>query len=354
MVHAPRLGVRPATEADRERWDDAVLWRFGGCPLQTWGWGELRRRHGWTVDRLIAEGPGGEVLGAMTVQTLTRGGLVGFAYSPRGPAVGELAAGAITAQTLVTTAAELARRRRALLLKFDPEWERDDAATADLLAALGSRPSWYDVQHRATYLVDLDGGAEAVLSRVKPSTRRNIRLAERAGVVVEHSGDPAIAASVLHPLVVETAVRNRVVPRSAGYYWDAVACLGASCPTVVLVARCDGEPAAAMVAVACGPRLVYLFGGSTRRFAQRRPAYLLHWEAIRWGLERGCRVYDMWGVPSHEDPRAPHAGYYEFKTRWNGRVVRFVRCQELPLWPGIGPLPRWLERLALRGRPLLT
>lgn len=95
MVHAPRLGVRPATEADRERWDDAVLWRFGGCPLQTWGWGELRRRHGWTVDRLIAEGPGGEVLGAMTVQTLTRGGLVGFAYSPRGPAVGELAAGAI-------------------------------------------------------------------------------------------------------------------------------------------------------------------------------------------------------------------------------------------------------------------
>ena len=87
--------------------------------------------------------------------------------------------------------------------------------------------------------------------------------------------------------------------------------------------------------------------------ARQHPAYLLHWEAIRWGLDRGCTVYDMWGVPSHEDPTAPGAGYYEFKTRWNGALVRFHRCQDIPLWPALGPLPRLAERLALRGRPML-
>jgi lipid II:glycine glycyltransferase (peptidoglycan interpeptide bridge formation enzyme) len=109
-----------------------------------------------------------------------------------------------------------------------------------------------------------------------------------------------------------------------------------------------------MIAAAAGPRLVYLFGGSSLRHARHQPAYLMHWEAIRWGLQQGCRVYDMWGVPNHEDPQAPGAGYYEFKRRWNGEIARHHRCQDAALWPWLGPLPRLAERIALRGRPLLT
>jgi len=346
------VSISAAAEADRQRWDEFVLGRCGGCLLQTWGWGELRRRHGWAVDRLLAI-EDGAVRGAMQVQSRAGPGPFGLAYAARGPAVTEPARDSAFAVALIEQARAVARQRRALLLKLDPEWTVDDPAAGRIFAATRARPSWYDIQHRLTYLVDLGGGADAVLSRIKSSTRHHIRRAEREGVEVSIDTDPA-AVATFHPLYLETARRSGVVSRDAGYHRALVECVSPSCPVAILVARVGGEPAAAMIAVAAGPRLIYLFGGSTPRHARQHPSYLMHWQAILWGLEYGCATYDMWGVPNHEDPHAPGAGYYEFKTRWNGRVVRHHRCHEVRPWPVLGPLPRLAERVALRKRPLLT
>jgi lipid II:glycine glycyltransferase (peptidoglycan interpeptide bridge formation enzyme) len=345
--------VRPATEADRVRWDAFALAEASGDLLQTWGWAELKREYGWAVDRFVAEGPGGGVDGVLHLLTRSATAGIGFAYAPRGPAVRDCGSGAPAALALIGEARRAARRRRALVLKLDPEWRVDDPAAAELIRRAGLRPSPYDVQHRLTWLVSLDGGEEAVLARVKASTRHHVRKAERSGVTVEVRTDLE-AVDVFHPLFAQTVERSGFTGRDAAYHRAVVRHLGASCPVAVLLARVEGEAVAGMVAVAAGPRLVYLFGGSSLRHARLQPAYLLHWEAIRWGLARGCTVYDMWGVPNHEDPEAPGAGYYEFKRRWNGEVARHHRCQEASLWPMLGPLPRLAERVALRGRPLLT
>jgi lipid II:glycine glycyltransferase (peptidoglycan interpeptide bridge formation enzyme) len=348
----PRL--RPATPDDRGRWDRFVLHDAGGSLLQTWGWAELKREHGWRVDRLLAAAAGGEVSGALHL--LTRpgpGGVLTFAYAPRGPAVGGGPGAREAAVALVEAAIRVARRRRALVLKLDPEWRPDDPLTAPVRAAIGLRDSPYDVQHRTTYLVDLAGGAAAVLERVKASTRRHIRRAQAGGVEVEVRHDPA-AADLFHPLLAATVRRTGLVARDLPYHRAVLRHLAASCPVATLLARVGGTPVSGMVAVAAGPRLVYLFGGSGLEHSELRPTYLLHWRAIEWGLAQGCTFYDMWGVPNHEDPTAPGAGYFEFKRRWNGEVVRHIRCQDAPLWPRLGPLPRLAERAALRGRPLLS
>jgi peptidoglycan pentaglycine glycine transferase (the first glycine) len=347
------LRVREATEADRTAWDRFVLDEAGGNLLQTWGWSELKREYGWEVDRLLAESPDGGIEATLHLLTRRGTGGIGFAYGPRGPAIRDCTSGAPAALALIAEARTAARRRRALVLKLDPEWREDDPAAAELLRAARLRPSPYDVQHRKTWLVALDGGEEAVLASVKASTRNHIRKAERAGVVIEQRTDEA-AVDVFHPLFQETVRRSGFVGRDLEYHRAVVRHLGASCPVVTLLARVEGEAVAGMIAVAAGPRLVYLFGGSSLQHARHQPAYLMHWEAIRWGLAHGCRVYDMWGVPNHEDPAAPGAGYYEFKRRWNGEIARHIRCQDVPLWPRLGPLPRLAERVALRGRPLLT
>ncbi|MDB5064769.1 MAG: Methicillin resistance protein [Chloroflexi bacterium] len=347
--------VRAATAGDRERWDALVLGEAGGNLLQTWAWAELKREHGWAVDRMVvAAGPDGELAGAL--QLLSRpgpGGALSFAYAPRGPAVPSGAAGVAPAVALIEAAARIARRRRALVLKLDPEWGVDDPHAAAIRAATGLRDSAYDVQHRLTYAVDLSGGSGAVMERVKASTRRHIRRAQAGGVSVEIHRDPA-AAGLFHPLLEATVRRNGFVARDLAYHRALLRHLPGSCPVATLIARVEGTPVSGMVAVAAGPRLIYLFGGSTLEHAGLQPTYLLHWRAIEWGLDQGCGVYDMWGVPNHEDPTAPGAGYFEFKRRWNGEVLRHLRCQEAPLWPRLGPLPRLVERLALRGRPLLT
>lgn len=349
----PALRVRDATDADLPAWDDFALRSAGGNLLQTWGWAELKREHGWAVDRFVAEDGSGSVAGVLHLLTRTATGGVAFAYAPRGPAIPNCGIGAPAALALIAAARRAARRRRAVVLKLDPEWRSDDPDAARLIAAAGLRDSPYDVQHRLTWLVSLDGGEEAVLARVKASTRHHIRKAERSGVGVEVRPDLA-AVDVFHPLFVQTVERSGFVGRDAAYHRAVVRHLGASCPVVTVLASVEGEAVAGMMAVAAGPRLVYLFGGSSLRHTKLQPAYLLHWEAIRWGLAQGCTVYDMWGVPNHEDPEAPGAGYYEFKRRWNGEIARHHRCQDVPLWPRLGQVPRWVERLALRGRPLLT
>lgn len=351
---AAPLRVRPASPDDRAGWDRFVLDEAGGNLLQAWAWAELKREHGWRVDRLLAAGEDGIILGAL--QLLTRpgpGGTLTFAYAPRGPAVAAGPGATETAVTLVEGAVRLARRRRALVLKLDPEWRPDDPLTAAVRAATGLRDSPYDVQHRLTYVVDLAGGAAAVLERVKASTRRHIRRAQAGGVEVEIRHDPA-AADLFHPLLAATVRRTGFVARDLPYHRAVLRHLAGSCAVATLLARVEGMPVSGMVAVAAGRRLVYLFGGSSLEHAELRPSYLLHWRAIEWGLAQGCTVYDMWGVPNHEDPTAPGAGYFEFKRRWNGEVVRHIRCQDAPLWPHLGPLPRLAERAALRGRPLLT
>ena len=345
--------VRPAVPADRAAWDDFALRRCGGVLLGTWGWGELKRRQGWEITRLVAEAETGGLAGLLHIQMRRGTAGVGFAYAPRSPVVAGPSAGAEAAVALLAAARRHARRRGCLVLKADPEWAADDRAGRALLDAAGARDSWYDVQHRTTYLVDLGGGADAVLARLKESTRRNIRVAARSGIEVEVRGD-ASAAREFWPLLAESGGRAGFVPRHAAYYAEIVEEVGASCPVAVLLARGAGELLAGMIAVAAGPRLVYLYGGNRVDRPRLQAPYAVQWRAIEWGLAHGCEVYDMWGVPNHEDPTRPGFGYYEFKTRFNGRVERHIRCQDVRLWPGTGPVPALLERLALRGRPLLT
>jgi peptidoglycan pentaglycine glycine transferase (the first glycine) len=348
--------VRIAAEADRPAWDDFVLRRCPGVLLQCWGWGELRRRYGWEVVRLLAvDRVSGGVWGTLPVQLRTGRAGVGFAYGVRGPLVEDLGRDRDrdVALALIAEAERLARRRHALVLKLDPEWPDGDAPVAAVLHDARLRPSWYDVQHRKTYLVDLAGGAEAVFGRLKESTRRNIRKAERGRVTVQVRDD-AGALDEFHRLLVDTAQRNDFQARQVGYFGNLLECVGTSAPVAVVLAEHGGRALAGLVAVAAGSRLVYLYGGTSLDDARLQAPYAAHWRAIEWGIALGCTTYDMWGVPNHEDASVPGYGYYEFKTRWNGRVVRHIRCQDAPLWPRLGPLPRLAERVALRGRPLLT
>jgi lipid II:glycine glycyltransferase (peptidoglycan interpeptide bridge formation enzyme) len=208
--------IRSAVAADRTAWDDFALHRCRGVLLGTWGWGELKRRQGWEVDRLVAEDADGSPAGLLHLQRRRGTGGVGFAYAPRSPIVPSPSAGAEASVALLRAARRLARRRGCLVLKADPEWAEDDPVARALLDAAGARDNWYDVQHRKTYLVDLAGGADAVMARLKESTRRNIRLASRGGVEVEVRTDLQ-AAHEFWPLLANTGERAGFVPRHAPY-----------------------------------------------------------------------------------------------------------------------------------------
>lgn len=338
--------VREVLPGERWAWDRFVGEGCGGILMQSWGWGELRRRSGWKVTRLVAEGPGREGWrGALQVLHRPVGlPLARWGYAPRGPALPNLRDHAAAAALLRAAAARL-RRHGVLVLRLDPEWEVGGEGAA-LRRRLGLRPMAFDVQHRRTWLVDLGGSEPEVRLRLPPSTRRNIALADRSGVEVAELAVEGV--ETFYQLHLETVSRQRFQTRALSYYQAVVEELDAR----VLLASREGRPQAAAVVAACGPRLAYLYGGS--RPGPHRAMYAVHWAAIRWGMGRGCSIYDMWGVPSRFSPGDPGPGYAVFKTRWGGRLEDHSGLQGAP-W--LGPLDRplaALERRLLAHRPLLT
>lgn len=343
---AAELTVRPAGPADRLAWDRFVAGACQGILMQTWGWGDLRRRSGWRVLRLIAERDGSWRAAIQILhRNLLPGGL-GWAYAPRGPALPS-PADLPAAELLLARARIELLRRRVLLLRLDPEWDLDSEAA--WRRRLKLRPARFDIQHSQTWLVPLGATAADTLAALPASTRRNIHISERSEVTVAVGQEPEDVAR-FYALHLETVRRQRFQTRPLAYYQAVIEELGAR----VFLASANGLPLAAAIGVACGPRLIYLYGGTSTARPEVRASYALHWAMIRWGIERGCTEYDMWGVPRHFVPGDPAPGYAVFKTRWGGRLASHSGLLVAPMLGPLDPAGHRLEAWLLRRRPLLT
>lgn len=333
----------------KEKWDSYVSAQETGNLLQSWGWGELRRRFGWRVFRLAAvRGPEAHWVGAIQVlqQSVLPGG-VGWGYAPQGPTLTSLG-DVETGRALLQAAARQLRRQRAYQLKCDPEWPVDSPEAALLRARCGLRPARFDVQHRQTWLVDLRGGVDAVSARIPSATRYCIRVSEREGVVVTAERTPE-AVATFYALHLETVGRKQLHTRPLTYYQAAAEELDAT----IFIASHQGRPLTGGLTVAFGRRLVHLFGGTSTAVPRAHASYAMQWAMMRWGIAERCEIYDMWGVPRRFDRANPAHGYAKFKTKWSGQMGSYSGLMIAPVLGPLDPALHSLEALMLRRRPLL-
>lgn len=303
---------------------DARLAQAATIPplLQSWGWGEVQKRSGWAVERVEVEGS--------VASVLTKGPGRAVAYVPRGP----VPASRGSLEGLL----EWARARRLAILRVEPE------AGPELephLRQLGFTPS-PEVQPGSTLIVTL-AEEEALLTSFRPKGRYNVRLALRKGVEVEEGAD----ADELARQAAATAARQGIHLPGAAYYRLLLDHLPV-CRTYV--ARVGGEALAAILVAEHGGRAYYLFGGSDGRRRELMPNHALQFRAMAAAYRRGCRDYDLWGLPPAPEPSHPWFGLWQFKTGFGGRQVRYVGCWELALKPLTGTVVRAGDRLRAMAR----
>jgi lipid II:glycine glycyltransferase (peptidoglycan interpeptide bridge formation enzyme) len=326
MVATTRIFHGPQ---DRMAWDERIAAAPGGHLLQSWAWGELKARFGWRAQRVAA--------GSACAQILYHplpGGLGTVAYIPKGPLLDPAGPSgrppALAA--LLDAIRPLARRQRAICLKIEPNLEEgapDAVALIEQLRALGFRPSAQTVQPRRTILVDLDGEPEALLKRMKQKTRYNVRLAGRKGVTVR-PGDEADLPH-FYALMEQTAQRDDFGIHTQAYYEAAHRLFVPSGQGQLLLAEYEGQLLAGLVVMALGHTACYMYGASSVQHRRRMPAYPLQWQAMLWAKERGCRTYDLWGVPDEDEATLEKEftqrgdglwGVYRFKRGFGGRLAR--------------------------------
>ena len=334
---------------------DAAAWRatLAALPmphvLQSWEWGAIKAQTGWHALRQVLRGEEGRPLAAFQFMDRQLHPLlpIRVGYVAKGPVVNWLDAPRVAAA--LAQVEQVARQRRCIFVKIDPDVREEIAAGVRLrqaLAARGWRFSQEQIQFKNTGVTDLHLDEDALLDGMKSKWRYNVRLAERRGIAVRHGTADDLAA--FYALYQETAARDGFLIRPLSYYlttWQTYLAAeeDASNPAggVLLLAEHAEEtaPVAGIFLLRYGDHAWYFYGASSERRRRDMPNYLLQWEAMRWARAHGCTVYDWWGAPTHiEDPDDRLQGVWQFKQGFGAVFEPHVGAWDYPVWP-------WLYRL---------
>lgn len=316
------------TTPDAPIWDAFVRQHPHGHLLQLSAWATLKQASGWRAERIALCEEGRVVAGAQVLFKLLplRAGTI--AYLPFGGLVSE----ARHWPPLWDAVRAACRRHRAVFLKWEPGF---DAPPTDDLRRWGFHPSPQTVQPPNTILIDL-ADDETMLARMNQGTRRKIRQALKGDVryFQASAGDlPRFTE-----LMAVTSQRNAFGVHAPEYYALAYR-LFVPQDAALILAEHEGQALAGVFVFALGDTAWYLYGASSSEKRHLMASYGAQWRAIQWARDRGCRVYDMWGIPDADaatleaqfEQRSDGLwGVYGFKRGWGGRIARTVGAWDLP------------------------
>lgn len=310
---------------NQEQWDVFLSHYPDAHILQTSQWGVFKQAYGWRPVYIANRDAGAQIL----FRTLPFRKTV--AYIPKGP-VGE------DWRDLLPEIMDTCKKQRAIVIYIEPDaWEERRPGFSESLP--GFVPSAISIQPRRTITLDLQGGEQNWLERMKQKTRYNIRLAEKKGVIVQKSSD----IDAFNTLMKETGDRDRFGVHQAAYYRSVYEIFHPAGACEMFLAAHAGQPLAALMVFKRGKRAWYFYGASNEHERNRMPTYLLQWEAMRWAAEAGCTEYDLWGVPDHAEDFLEKNfsersdglwGVYRFKRGFGGQLRRSAGVFEQILQPG--------------------
>jgi peptidoglycan pentaglycine glycine transferase (the first glycine) len=311
-----------------EQWNVFVRSQPRGHILQAPAWGELKSQFGWSADRIAVTQSDRVVAGALVLFRSLPLRLGTLAYVPKGPRL-DFDDEDITTE-LLHGLDRLLKQRRSILLKIEPD-RVDDRAFVQRLNSLGFRPSPQTIQPPRTVVIDIARSDAEILAAMHQKTRYNIRLAAKKDVIVREAQESDLPA--FNALMQTTGARDGFAVHSAAYYEAAYRLFVRAGQAKLFVATYQEQVIAGIFVFAQGDRAWYFYGASGEAERQRMPNYALQWAGIQWAKSRGCREYDLWGVPD-EDEAVLEAHYldrhddlwgvYRFKRGFGGQLTRFA------------------------------
>ena len=330
--------------------------------LQTYEWGQVKAKYGWTPYYAIWTEDGkwnvesdvnllstfqSPVVAAALILKRTAFRRFSIFYAPKGPLMDWT--NEFLRKRVLDDLQTFAKKQGAIFLKLDPDvvlgrgvpvsvvevTENSGQAARSDLRRRGWVESREQIQFKNTAIVDLSASEEEILMRMKQKTRYNVRLAEKKGVTVRVGGVDDLP--MLYMMYAETSVRDGFVIRDEEYYmtvWKTCMAGGAisnpqSPIAVPLIAEVDSEPAAGLFLFMFAGRAYYVYGMSRNAHREKMPTYLLQWAAIKHARARGCLTYDLWGAPDVFAESDSMWGVYRFKEGLGGEVMRTLGAYDI-------------------------
>ncbi|MFL5828985.1 MAG: GNAT family N-acetyltransferase [Solirubrobacteraceae bacterium] len=229
------------------------------------------------------------------------------------------------------------------------------AAEPIILRAGADSPGWTSRELGSVQVIDVSGGAEAVLRQASSATRRNVKRARRpaSGLVARpiSSAEEFVGSN----LWLMSQTRRRLgTPTQPKRYWARLWDLHAAGHALTIGVYLEQRLVASGVFVAAREHAVYKYGASDASTWELRPNFLMFATAFDELAARGIKTMDF-GVTD-----AANASLRDFKARWGGeeRAAHYSATDERLLPATLEPgrlLTRSLQRApAFVGRGIGT
>lgn len=186
------------------------------------------------------------------------------------------------------------------------------------------------VPYDTTVVIDVTGGEEQILARMKGRGRRDVRkaLRETPATYADETELAAKSFSEYYDVMVETSERDGFVPAPIDDYENTIRCLGPE-HCRVFAGRVDGRVITWTMATISGRHAVRYYGAS-RSGKERALATdgLIFFECCTLG-KMGCVDYDQMGIGSEEFPDLMTLN--TFKTKFSKEVRHVSPDRDLPV-----------------------
>jgi hypothetical protein len=161
---------------------------------------------------------------------------------------------------------------------------------------------------RVNHTTMLDGDA-TLRDLVRPSARRNVTKALRAGVTVAVENGSLDAVRALHQ---ESMRAKGAVLKSDAFFAAVPRHLRPADDYEVYVARLNGTPLAALLVFHFGGTVEYFVPATDSRYRSLQPLAAILWQAMTEAIARGARRWNWGGSPPG------HETLMRFKAKWGG------------------------------------
>jgi lipid II:glycine glycyltransferase (peptidoglycan interpeptide bridge formation enzyme) len=302
-------------------------------PLQSWEWGEFRKKTGVDIVRL----------GQFEEEKLVHGFQISFHPLPKfsSLSVGYIPKSVVPERKVFTALKDLAKDRQTIFFKLEPnvcapstngDTENISKIRSYLseVGCVAGRPLFT----KYSFMLDLTKDEDALLEETKSKTRYNVRLAARKGVVVSEDNSPQAFEDYLKLTFEETTKRQGFYAHNREYHKKMWETLQPSGIAHLLKATYEGKTLVTWIVFTFNNILYYPYGASSSANREVMASNLMMWEAILFGKRMGCTLFDMWGSlgpePSHKDP---WIGFHRFKEGYGSTLMEFIGTYDYVIDP---------------------
>lgn len=335
------MEIRRVGLENKPKWNQFIKQHYPpvGAFMQTWEWGTFQENLGRKIERYFLT----DARDPVAAFTLVQHALAlnfSYGYMPRGPVIAAHAAGEEGSREVFRSVRAWVKKQNLTGMIF-VRMEPPLASVASDLFRHGFRIPSYYIQPRHNHTISLDGSEEEILKSFHPSTRSNIRRAERRGVTAElkrnaTETDWDTFFSMARATIRRNSGKNvypqrpyfdaltKAVPSITDGYDPARLSLGMFC------AYEHGRAAATNFILFFGDTATYLYGAAHTNALRSKAATYLHWVAMQEAKKRGLKYYDLGGIDETRWPTLTN-----FKRQFRGQEFSYVGNIDIPVKPAL-------------------